>query len=95
MKGKVYFASPWFTKSQAEREERVKNKLRELGLNVFSPKESDNGLSPITDPKIRKQIFASNINKFSRFRRKIACFPPFFWLFGQVYRGMSITYPSY
>lgn len=65
MKGKVYFASPWFTKSQAEREERVKNKLRELGLNVFSPKESDNGLSPITDPKIRKQIFASNINNMS------------------------------
>ena len=29
---KVYFASPWFNPEQAEREERVKNRLRELGF---------------------------------------------------------------
>lgn len=37
---KVYFASPWFNPDQAEREERIKLKLRNLGFNVWSPKES-------------------------------------------------------
>ena len=37
---KVYFASPWFNPDQAEREERVKGRLRELGFNVWSPKEN-------------------------------------------------------
>lgn len=57
---KVYFASPWFNPTQAEREERVKNKLRELGFDVWSPKDN-NSLSPITDPAIREKIFAANI----------------------------------
>lgn len=59
--GKVYFASPWFTPTQAEREDRVKNKLRELGFDVWSPKDN-NSLSPITDPVIREKIFAANVS---------------------------------
>lgn len=58
---KVYFASPWFNATQAEREDRVKNKLRELGFDVWSPKDN-NSLSPITDPAIREKIFAANIS---------------------------------
>lgn len=56
----VYFASPWFNAEQAEREERVKGKLRELGFNVWSPKENSS-LSPITDPAIRQRIFSANV----------------------------------
>ena len=58
---KVYFASPWFNPEQAEREERIKNRLRELGFNVWSPKENSS-LSPITDSNIRKRVFAINVN---------------------------------
>ncbi len=57
---KVYFASPWFTKDQAEREERVKTKLRELGFNVWSPK--DNCVcSPIADENMREKVFNDNV----------------------------------
>lgn len=62
MKSKrIYLASPWFNEAQAERENRVKNKLRELGFDVWSPKENSS-LSPITDPKVREAIFAANIS---------------------------------
>ena len=37
---KVYFASPFFNPEQVEREERLKAKLRSVGLDVWSPKES-------------------------------------------------------
>ena len=57
---KVYFASPWFNPDQAEREERVKGRLRELGFDVWSPKENSS-LSPITDPVIREKIFLANV----------------------------------
>ena len=57
---KVYFASPWFNPDQAEREERVKGRLRELGFNVWSPKENSS-LSPITDSVIREKIFSANV----------------------------------
>ncbi|MEE1303197.1 MAG: nucleoside 2-deoxyribosyltransferase [Bacteroidales bacterium] len=57
---KVYFASPWFNPDQAERENRVKNKLRELGFNVWSPK--DNCVcSPIADEEMRKNVFSDNV----------------------------------
>lgn len=57
---KVYFASPWFNPDQAEREERVKGKLRELGFNVWSPK--DNCVcSPIADEAMRKKVFSDNV----------------------------------
>lgn len=57
---KVYFASPWFNPDQAEREDRVKGKLRELGFNVWSPK--DNCVcSPIADEEMRKKVFGDNV----------------------------------
>lgn len=57
---KVYFASPWFNPDQAEREERVKGRLRELGFNVWSPK--DNCVcSPIADEETRQEVFSDNI----------------------------------
>lgn len=56
---KVYFASPWFTPEQAERENRVKSRLRELGFNVWSPK--DNCVcSPIADKEMRCKVFNDN-----------------------------------
>lgn len=60
---KVYFASPWFNPEQAEREDRVKNKLRELGFNVWSPKnncEDNYEFSPAADEVTRKKIFGDN-----------------------------------
>lgn len=57
---KVYFASPWFNPDQAEREDRVKSKLRELGFNVWSPK--DNCVcSPIADEAMRNKVFDDNV----------------------------------
>lgn len=57
---KVYFASPWFNPEQVEREERVKGKLRELGFNVWSPK--DNCVcSPIADKAMRTKVFSDNV----------------------------------
>lgn len=57
---KVYFASPWFNPEQAEREDRVKNRLRELGFNVWSPK--DNCVcSPIADKAMREKVFSDNV----------------------------------
>lgn len=58
---KVYFASPWFRPDQAEREDRVKAKLRSLGFNVWSPK--DNCVcSPIADSDMRTKVFTDNVN---------------------------------
>lgn len=57
---KVYFASPWFNEEQAEREARVKGKLRELGFNVWSPKDSC-VCSPISDEELRKKVFGDNV----------------------------------
>ena len=37
---KLYGAGPWFSSEQDERELRVKAKLRELGFEVFSPREA-------------------------------------------------------
>lgn len=61
---KVYFASPWFTPEQAEREHRVKNHLRELGFNVWSPK--DNCVcSPIADDEMRNKVFGDNVRNIA------------------------------
>ena len=56
----VYFASPWFTPEQEEREERLKAKLRSLGFSVHSPKETA-VCGAISDPVTRKKIFDGNI----------------------------------
>lgn len=57
---KVYFASPWFTPEQEEREERLKAKLRSLGFEVHSPKETA-VCGAISDPATRNEIFVGNI----------------------------------
>ena len=57
---KVYFASPWFTPEQEEREERLKAKLRSLGFEVHSPKETA-VCGAISDPETRQKIFDGNI----------------------------------
>lgn len=57
---KVYFASPWFNPDQAEREDRVKNKLRSLGFNVWSPKDNC-ACSPIADKEMRQKVFGNNV----------------------------------
>lgn len=56
---RVYLASPWFNDEQAEREDRIKKKLKELGFDVWSPK--DNCVcSPTADEKMRKKVFYDN-----------------------------------
>lgn len=57
---KVYFASPWFTPEQEEREERLKAKLRSLGFDVHSPKETA-VCGAISDSETRQKIFDGNV----------------------------------
>lgn len=59
-KEKIYFASPWFTPEQEEREERLKAKLRELGFEVHSPKE-EAVCGALSDKETRQRIFNGNI----------------------------------
>lgn len=58
---KIYFASPWFTNAQAEREQRLIKRLRELGFEVFSPRESSNITGSFADPAVQKAAFEGNI----------------------------------
>ena len=58
---KIYFAGPWFTAAQAEREQRLIKRLRELGFEVFSPRESSNITGSFADPKVQKSTFEGNI----------------------------------
>lgn len=55
----IYFASPWFTPEQEEREERLKAKLRSLGFNVWSPKE-EAVVGAISSYETRQKIFDGN-----------------------------------
>lgn len=57
---KIYFASPWFTPEQEEREERLKAKLRSLGFEVWSPKENA-VCDPVSTQETRQKIFEGNI----------------------------------
>lgn len=62
----IYFASPFFNDEQVEREERLKKALREMGFNVFSPKE--NCLCPPdATQEMRRNTFNDNV------REIIAC----------------------
>ena len=58
---KVYFAGPWFTAAQAEREQRLIARLRELGFDVFSPRESSNITGSFADKAVQKATFEGNI----------------------------------
>ena len=58
---KLYLASPFFNDEQVEREERIKKKLRDLGITVLSPKEFCFCPSDASD-ELREKVFADNIN---------------------------------
>lgn len=57
---KAYFASPFFRPDQIEREERCKKKLRDLGIEVFSPKEACI-VKPNEEKEKQLEVFNSNI----------------------------------
>ena len=57
---KIYFASPFFNEEQVEREERLKKKLRDLGYNVFSPKENIFLSKDATDEE-QEKAYSDNI----------------------------------
>ena len=57
---KVYFASPFFNEEQVEREERLKKALRDLGFEVFSPKEASK-LAPNSNLKEQRETFEMNL----------------------------------
>ena len=59
MKNKIYFASPFFNHEQVEREERLKDKLRDLGFEVFSPKEAY-FCKPDEGDEVRQMVFDGN-----------------------------------
>ena len=58
---KIYFASPWFTAAQLERETRLIKRLRELGFEVFSPREASNISGSFADEGVQKSTFENNI----------------------------------
>lgn len=58
---KIYFASPWFTAAQLERETRLIKKLRDLGFEVFSPREASNITGSFADQEAQKNTFENNI----------------------------------
>lgn len=64
MDNKIYFASPWFTPEQEEREERLKAKLRELGFNAWSPKESC-VCPPDASNELRAKTFNDNCDNIA------------------------------
>lgn len=55
----IYFASPFFTPEQVEREERLKRILRGIGFTVYSPKENSN-LVPNATQSDREKVFSDN-----------------------------------
>lgn len=59
MKNKIYFASPFFNSEQVEREERLKKTLRNMGFEVFSPKEAY-FCKPDESMKKRQEVFNGN-----------------------------------
>lgn len=64
MLGKVYFASGWFNPAADEEERRVCNKLKELGFDVFSPREFF-VLSPDASEEERNKIFTENVKRIT------------------------------
>lgn len=56
---RIYFASPFFNDEQVEREERIKSHLRDLGFDVWSPKENC-VCPPNASQELRKSTFEAN-----------------------------------
>ena len=61
---KIYFASGWFNPKADEEERRVLKKLRELGYEVFSPRDSF-VLSPDATEEDRNRVFAENVKNIT------------------------------
>lgn len=64
MLGKVYYATGWFNPGAEEEERRVKAKLREMGFDVFSPRDFF-VLSPDATEEERNAIFMENVRQIS------------------------------
>lgn len=62
MLGRVYFASGWFNPMADEEERRVLKKLRELGFDVFSPRDSF-VLNPDATEEERNAVFTENVKE--------------------------------
>lgn len=66
-----YLASPFFKDTQIQREEAVKNLLRNEGYTVYSPRE--NGvLTPDATDEIRTKIFKENCEAIQKSHRILA-----------------------
>ena len=66
-----YLASPFFKGSQIQREEAVKNALRNEGYTVYSPRE--NGiLTPDATDEVRTKIFKDNCEAIQKSHRILA-----------------------
>ena len=63
----LYFASPFFTPEQIEREERMISHLRQLGFTVFSPKENCN-LGSKSSQEDRQKTFLENCQAIKKSR---------------------------
>lgn len=61
---KIYFASGWFSEKASEEERRVCKKLKELGYDVFSPRDFF-VLKPDASEEDRNRIFAENIKRIT------------------------------
>lgn len=61
---KVYFASGWFSPKADEEERRVCKKLKDLGYDVFSPREFF-VLKPDATEEDRDRIFKENIKRIT------------------------------
>lgn len=64
MLGKVYYATGWFNPGAEEEERRVKAKLREMGFDVFSPRDFF-VLSPDATEEERNAIFEENVRQIN------------------------------
>lgn len=64
MLGKIYLGSGWFSDAASEEERRVLKKLRELGFDVFSPRDFF-VLKPDATEEDRDRIFQENIKQIS------------------------------
>ena len=60
MLGKIYFGCGWFSEKASEEERRVCNKLKQLGFDVFSPREQF-VLKPDATDAERDMVFKENI----------------------------------
>lgn len=58
---KVYLAGPWFNPEQDEREQRVKKKLRDLGFEVFSPRD-ETELKSDASEEDQRRVFDEDIS---------------------------------